>query len=140
MQCLRIASVKAADITSKIKSAVDSYTTEKALKKVKRLPTSVPQKINVPDVTMEDKDDCKLDGQTVKTLSDVQRIRKDPAAMVKANDHEDAKPMLAEFNSEVKSTSGSGAAEESDKAQEVRSPKSLKDAVKPKHKRKKKKK
>ncbi|XP_062223124.1 exosome complex component RRP45A-like isoform X2 [Phragmites australis] len=139
MQCLRIASVKAADITSKIKSAVDKYATEKALKKVKRLPASVPQKVNVPDVTMENKCDGELERQTVKTLSDVQQISKDPANIVKANNHEDAKPMSTESNAEVKSTSSSGAAGESDETQEIRSPKSLKDAVKPKHKRKKKK-
>ncbi|CAN6252604.1 unnamed protein product [Urochloa humidicola] len=201
MQCLRIASVKAADITSKIKKAVDSYATEKALKKVKRLPVSLPQKINVTDVTMEDKGDGELEMQTVKTPSDVQekskgdedhrnikgnssltfssknssltgdRIAKhkqtstfisgpsnwdpyskgvslsslrisqlpDPATTVKAS-HGDAQPMLIESsNAEVKSTSSSGAAEESDEAQEIESPKSLKDAIKPKHKRRKKK-
>lgn len=36
MQCLRIASVKAADITTKIKNAVESYNTERALRKIKR--------------------------------------------------------------------------------------------------------
>ncbi|XP_058226081.1 exosome complex component RRP45A-like isoform X2 [Rhododendron vialii] len=36
MQCLRIASVKAGDITSKIKNAVESYNTERALRKIKR--------------------------------------------------------------------------------------------------------
>ncbi|XP_024962422.1 exosome complex component RRP45B-like isoform X3 [Cynara cardunculus var. scolymus] len=36
MQCLRIASVKAGDITSKIKSAVESYNTERSLRKIKR--------------------------------------------------------------------------------------------------------
>ncbi|XP_058199255.1 exosome complex component RRP45A-like isoform X2 [Rhododendron vialii] len=36
MQCLRIASVKAADITSKIKNSVESYDTERALRKIKR--------------------------------------------------------------------------------------------------------
>ncbi|XP_059665326.1 exosome complex component RRP45A isoform X2 [Cornus florida] len=36
MQCLRIASVKAADITSKIKNAVESFNTERALRKIKR--------------------------------------------------------------------------------------------------------
>lgn len=55
---------------------VDSYTTEKALKKVKRLPTSVPQKINVTDVTMEDKGDGELETQTVKMPSDVTQISK----------------------------------------------------------------
>nr|CAB3446844.1 unnamed protein product [Digitaria exilis] len=139
MQCLRIASVKAADITSKIKKAVDSYTTEKALKKVKRLPASLPQKINVTDVTMENKGDGELETQTVKA-SDVQNISKDPATTSKASSHEEAQPMLTESsNAEVKSTSSSGAAGESEEAQEMGSPKSLKDAVKPKHKRKKKK-
>jgi len=76
MQCLRIASVKAADITSKIKKAVDSYTTEKALKKVKRLPTSVPQKINVTNVTMDGKGDGELEKQSVQMHSDVQQISK----------------------------------------------------------------
>ncbi|CAN6232008.1 unnamed protein product [Urochloa humidicola] len=132
MQCLRIASVKAADITSKIKKAVESYTTEKALKKVKRLPASLPQKINVTDVTMEDKGDGELEMQTVKTPSDVQEKSKDPATTGKASSHENDQPMLTD----VKSTSSSGAAEET---QEIGSPKSLKDAIKPKHKRRKKK-
>ncbi|XP_075506223.1 exosome complex component RRP45A-like isoform X4 [Primulina tabacum] len=41
MQCLRIASVKAADITNKIKKAVESYNTERALRKIKRHPDPV---------------------------------------------------------------------------------------------------
>ncbi|XP_047972654.1 exosome complex component RRP45A-like [Salvia hispanica] len=41
MQCLRIASVKAADITGKIKKAVESYKTKRDLKKIKRHPDSV---------------------------------------------------------------------------------------------------
>lgn len=40
MQCLRIASVKAADITSKIKNAVESYETERQLRKIKRHPSA----------------------------------------------------------------------------------------------------
>ncbi|XP_071698724.1 exosome complex component RRP45A-like [Rutidosis leptorrhynchoides] len=36
MQCLRIASVKAGDITSKLKNAVESYNTQRSLKKIKR--------------------------------------------------------------------------------------------------------
>ncbi|CAD6250730.1 unnamed protein product [Miscanthus lutarioriparius] len=133
MQCLRIALVKAADITSKIKKAVDSYTTEKALKKVKRLPTSVPQKISVTDVIMEDKGDGELEKQTV----DVQQISKDPPTIVKVSSHEDAQPMTESSNAEV-NTSSAVAAGESDESQEIGSPKSLKDAIKPKHKRKKK--
>ena len=62
----------------------------------------------------------------------------DPPA--KANDKrdEDAKPRLTESTLEVESMSNSGAAGESDEDKECGSPKSLKDAVKPKHKRKKK--
>ncbi|EYU31392.1 hypothetical protein MIMGU_mgv1a023208mg, partial [Erythranthe guttata] len=41
MQCLRIASVKAADITGKIKKAVELYNTARALKKIKRHPDTV---------------------------------------------------------------------------------------------------
>ncbi|XP_047978280.1 exosome complex component RRP45A-like [Salvia hispanica] len=41
MQCLRIASVKAADITGKIKKAVELYKTSRDLKKIKRHPDSV---------------------------------------------------------------------------------------------------
>ncbi|XP_011090135.1 exosome complex component RRP45A isoform X2 [Sesamum indicum] len=41
MQCLRIASVKAADITGKIKKAVELYNTGRALRKIKRHPGSV---------------------------------------------------------------------------------------------------
>ncbi|XP_010667896.1 exosome complex component RRP45B isoform X3 [Beta vulgaris subsp. vulgaris] len=40
MQCLRVASVKAADITTKIKEAVESYNTERAYRKVKRHPSA----------------------------------------------------------------------------------------------------
>lgn len=189
MQCLRIASVKAADITSKIKKAVDSYTTEKALKKVKRLPTSVPQKINVTNVTMDGKGDGELEKQSMQMHSDVQQISKgdenqqsikrnspltrdriakhkqtstfiggpsnwdpyskgvslrslkisdlpDPPTMVKASSREDAQPMTESSNAEV-NTSSAVAAGESE-AHEIGSPKSLKDAIKPKHKRKKK--
>ncbi|KAL5567090.1 hypothetical protein UlMin_030254 [Ulmus minor] len=46
MQCLRIASVKAGDITEKIKKAVDSYNTERALRKIKRHPSTVPMDVD----------------------------------------------------------------------------------------------
>ncbi|GER46028.1 exosome complex component Rrp42 [Striga asiatica] len=41
MQCLRIASVKAGDITTKIKKEVEVYNSARALKKIKRHPCSV---------------------------------------------------------------------------------------------------
>ncbi|KAF6166150.1 hypothetical protein GIB67_023860 [Kingdonia uniflora] len=49
MQCLRIASVKAADITSKIKDAVEAYNTERTLRKIKRHSTSVAVDVDGPD-------------------------------------------------------------------------------------------
>ncbi|CAM0945707.1 unnamed protein product [Alopecurus aequalis] len=75
MQCLRIASVKAADITSKIKSNVDDYTSAKALQKVKRTPALVSKKIDVPDVTMESNHGA-LESQTSKTPNDARDISK----------------------------------------------------------------
>ncbi|KAF5179117.1 Exosome complex component rrp42 [Thalictrum thalictroides] len=53
MQCLRIASVKAADITTKIKEAVEVYSTERAQRKIKRHSSVVPMDINVPDTKMK---------------------------------------------------------------------------------------
>ncbi|CAL9134415.1 unnamed protein product [Musa textilis] len=55
MQCLRIASVKAADITSKIKNAVETYNTERTLRKVKRHSSTVTHQVSVPDVITKDK-------------------------------------------------------------------------------------
>ncbi|XP_050140455.1 exosome complex component RRP45A-like isoform X1 [Malus sylvestris] len=46
MQCLRIASVKAGAMTEKIKKAVDSYNTERALRKIKRHTSSVPMDVD----------------------------------------------------------------------------------------------
>jgi len=61
----------------------------------------------------------------------------DPLTIVKVSSHEDAQPMTESSNAEV-NTSSAVAAGESDESQEIGSPKSLKDAIKPKHKRKKK--
>ncbi|KAM7497140.1 hypothetical protein LguiA_021554 [Lonicera macranthoides] len=46
LQCLRIASVKAADVTSKIKNAVESYDTERTLRKIKRHTLSTAIDVN----------------------------------------------------------------------------------------------
>ncbi|KAF9589836.1 hypothetical protein IFM89_028771 [Coptis chinensis] len=53
MQCLRIASVKAADITSKIKDAVEVYSTERAQRKIKRHSSVVPVDVSGPDIRMK---------------------------------------------------------------------------------------
>ncbi|XP_076897330.1 exosome complex component RRP45A-like [Bidens hawaiensis] len=56
MQCLRIASVKAGDITSKIKIAVESYNTQRSLKKIKRHnPSSAASKEESRQVNPETK-------------------------------------------------------------------------------------
>lgn len=52
--CLRLAALKAVDITSKIKNAVDSYNTTRALRKVKRHTSLVAPDITVPDSVMKD--------------------------------------------------------------------------------------
>ncbi|KAI0492424.1 hypothetical protein KFK09_026696 [Dendrobium nobile] len=52
--CLRLAALKAVDITSKIKNAVDSYNTARALRKVKRHTALVAPDITVPDSVMKD--------------------------------------------------------------------------------------
>ncbi|KAJ4814151.1 Exosome complex component Rrp42 [Rhynchospora pubera] len=54
MRCLRIASLKASEMTTKIKAAVETYNAEVALKKVKRHPSLIAQKITVPDVEMKE--------------------------------------------------------------------------------------
>ncbi|XP_063948729.1 exosome complex component RRP45A isoform X2 [Daucus carota subsp. sativus] len=48
MQCLRIASVKAGDISSKIKNAVESFNTERALRKIKRHSSSSAVEVSEP--------------------------------------------------------------------------------------------
>ncbi|KAL5721213.1 Exosome complex component rrp45b [Ranunculus cassubicifolius] len=56
MQCLRIASLKAADITTKLRDAVHKYSTEKAQKMIKRRPTVAPvaADVTVPDTQMKE--------------------------------------------------------------------------------------
>ncbi|GAB2229243.1 hypothetical protein Droror1_Dr00023381 [Drosera rotundifolia] len=47
MQCLRLASVKALDMTSKIKTAVKAYDEERALRKIKRHPSSSAAEVSI---------------------------------------------------------------------------------------------
>jgi exosome complex component RRP45 len=54
---------------------VDEYTTEKAVRKVKRTPVLVAKKNDVPDITMESNDGA-LESQTSKTPNDAQGISK----------------------------------------------------------------
>ncbi|GAB4835248.1 hypothetical protein Ancab_000157 [Ancistrocladus abbreviatus] len=54
MQCLRIASVKASDITSKIRAAVESYDKERAIRKIKCHPLSSALDVSAQDSGMEE--------------------------------------------------------------------------------------
>ncbi|PON70415.1 Guanosine pentaphosphate synthetase I/polyribonucleotide nucleotidyltransferase [Parasponia andersonii] len=55
MQCLRIASVKAGDITEKIKKAVDAFNTQRALKKIRRHPAPIPMDVDAADSKLREK-------------------------------------------------------------------------------------
>ncbi|KAH6814756.1 3'-5'-exoribonuclease family protein [Perilla frutescens var. frutescens] len=76
MQCLRIASVKAADITGKIKKAVESYNTRRALKKIKRHPDSVDvsniskdmekSKLKIECTSTSQNDDMEIERHSLK--------------------------------------------------------------------------
>uniref|UniRef100_A0A5B7B6T0 Protein ECERIFERUM 7 n=1 Tax=Davidia involucrata TaxID=16924 RepID=A0A5B7B6T0_DAVIN len=69
MQCLRIASVKAADITSKIKNAIESYNTERALRKIKRHSSSAVLDVSEPGAKLwETQNQCD-DQKGVNDLS-----------------------------------------------------------------------
>ncbi|GMP46825.1 hypothetical protein CsSME_00014838 [Camellia sinensis var. sinensis] len=68
IQCLRIASVKAADVTSKIKNAVESYNTERALRKIKRHSSSAALDVNGPSAKLVTKNQS-VDQKGVGDLS-----------------------------------------------------------------------
>ncbi|XP_065044524.1 exosome complex component RRP45A-like isoform X4 [Musa acuminata AAA Group] len=55
MQCLQIASAKAADITSKIKHAVEIYNTERASQKANHYLLEVANQVSLSDVIMKEK-------------------------------------------------------------------------------------
>ncbi|KAL8483607.1 hypothetical protein ACS0TY_026336 [Phlomoides rotata] len=69
MQCLRVASVKAADITGKIKKAVELYNTRRALKKIKRHPGSIDV-TDVPKDTQKSK--LKIEDKSIKQSDDTE--------------------------------------------------------------------
>ncbi|KAA8533097.1 hypothetical protein F0562_033370 [Nyssa sinensis] len=69
MQCLRIASVKAADITSKIKNAVESYNTERALRKIRRHSSSAVLDVSEAGAKMRETQNQSDDQKGVGDLS-----------------------------------------------------------------------
>ncbi|KAK4356504.1 hypothetical protein RND71_025475 [Anisodus tanguticus] len=74
MQCLRIVSVKAGDVTSKIKTAVESYNTERALKMVKRhAPPSKAVDVSEP-------------GQKAKQILEGQKLKSEECSVSQSDD------------------------------------------------------
>ncbi|KAJ8543821.1 hypothetical protein K7X08_025439 [Anisodus acutangulus] len=74
MQCLRIASVKAGDVTSKIKTAVESYNTVRTLKMVKRhAPPSKAVDVNEP-------------GQKAKQILEGQKLKSEECSVSQSDD------------------------------------------------------
>ncbi|KAK9269221.1 hypothetical protein L1049_000991 [Liquidambar formosana] len=69
MQCLRIASVKAADITSKIKNAVELHNTERALRKIKRHSSFVALDVSGPGAKMRENENQSGHQKEVGELS-----------------------------------------------------------------------
>ncbi|XP_062173217.1 exosome complex component RRP45A-like [Alnus glutinosa] len=69
MQCLRIAGQRAYDITTKIKNAVESYNTERALRKVKRHSSSVSLDVSGADVDVVKNQNQSFDQKGVSERS-----------------------------------------------------------------------
>ncbi|KAL3620364.1 hypothetical protein CASFOL_035276 [Castilleja foliolosa] len=177
MQCLRIASVKAADITDKIKKAVEVYSTARAVKKIKRHHVSVDVKgvsnNSSKEIKTEDKsidqDDMETDIDSSKkdesSLTDnkpkaficgpsswnpyseganVDELKASLASQAVLTPKEDMDistptSVKPETNESLGDADPEHSAQETDRAtEETKKAKTLKDAVKPKHKRKKK--
>ncbi|XP_022898313.1 exosome complex component RRP45A isoform X1 [Olea europaea var. sylvestris] len=189
MQCLRIASVKAADITTKIEDAVKSNNTERALRKIKRHPPSVvvdvikagekgannllKENMEKPQLKIEDSSFSQGDDMDIETESSKQddgRTRTDkdasfiggPSSWDPYSKGVNADELKASLASRVavtspkdttplveppvtvtdlpvtSTTAASSSTETTGAGQQTNKEKTLKDAVKPKHKRKKK--
>ncbi|KAL9143176.1 hypothetical protein ABFS82_14G219200 [Erythranthe guttata] len=187
MQCLRIASVKAADITGKIKKAVELYNTARALKKIKRHPdtvgvskaaskggNSISQEMEKPKIKIEDRninqsDDMEIEIQSSKkdgsgdnkpntsiggpsnwdpysTGVNVDELKASLAskAVVTPNEKMDivppVKPTLKSVDQSIRDADPAPSLHKASGIEEQsKESKTLEDAVKPKHKRKKKK-
>ncbi|KAI7752432.1 hypothetical protein M8C21_033270 [Ambrosia artemisiifolia] len=134
MQCLRIASVKAGDITSKIKNAVESYNTQRSLRKIKRHnPSSAVSNVakhhTVREPNSQSVDTNALRASQPSCATPVDKLNEEST----------------QVNPETKSTQQSSDMNSSASTHEVtdigspeKQSNTLKDAVKPKHKRRKK--
>ncbi|CAH9134571.1 unnamed protein product [Cuscuta epithymum] len=79
MQCLRIASVKAGDITSKIKNSVELYCTERGLRKIKRH-THATTAIDIPDSGNGEVSDLSMQNM------DIQRVKLEDLCVSRSDD------------------------------------------------------
>jgi exosome complex component RRP45 len=154
MQCLRIASVKAGDITTKIKNAVESFCTERALRKIKRHSSSAALDVHKPVADLETQNHF-VDQRRISDLpGDKERLKliSKESGVSQSNNMEG---VLTPNKPSEESTYEKPSETESDQlnadTMPARSPdgavgtggqtnrkKTLEDAVKPKHKRKKK--
>ncbi|KAK9079394.1 hypothetical protein SSX86_001065 [Deinandra increscens subsp. villosa] len=166
MQCLRIASVKAGDITSKIKNAVESYNTQRSLKKIKRHNPDQHHSSDVAKNHMErltvgsdqsvtgsqfnEPDTTNKRNSTLKSFSggpaswdpyskgvDGDELRTSLASRVAPVDKqkEESSQVNPETKSSPKSSDTNSLASINKVGSEIKQSKTLKDAVKPKHKR-----
>ncbi|CAA0813223.1 Protein ECERIFERUM 7 [Striga hermonthica] len=183
MQCLRIASVKAGDITTKIKKEVEVYNSTRALKKIKRHPdpvgvSQIAQKrvdnlskaMGKREMKTEDRstqEDMEIETNSSKNdESSLGNVKLKPfiggpsswdpyskgvnvdelkaslglrAAVIPEREMDVLPPENPESDQPLRDEDPSPPSEDTAKAQQqMTKPKTLKDAVKPKHKRKKK--
>ncbi|KAG0470946.1 hypothetical protein HPP92_015492 [Vanilla planifolia] len=82
MHCLRLASLKASDMTGKITSAVDSYNAERAFSKVKRHTSFLAANVGVPDNVTEGLQINLLAEHQIETFQDQsENISKDDTSL-----------------------------------------------------------
>ncbi|KAG5566295.1 hypothetical protein RHGRI_002034 [Rhododendron griersonianum] len=153
MQCLRIASVKAGDITSKIKNAVESYNTERALRKIKRH-SSAALDVHKPVVDWETQNQS-VDQKRMSDLPGHQERLKPISKESGVSQSNNMEGVLTPNKAPEESTDEKPSGTESDQLNadimpahspdgavgtvvETNRKNTLADAVKPKHKRKKK--
>lgn len=157
MHCLRIAATKAADITVKIRDTVEAYNTERALRKIKRhsAPVALDVSGTVPNVRknqVKSEDQREVSG-SVGTQVEKLKLMNERKNSDQSNDIEDTskfskkqKGSQSEKSTQQASPKGSAedmkaispATESAKIASQTHGEKTLKDAVKPKHNRKKK--
>ncbi|XVF30481.1 hypothetical protein REPUB_Repub16aG0061700 [Reevesia pubescens] len=91
MQCLQLATTKAADITKQIKAAVEAYNSERALQKIKRKTTCVGTNVKEDqNLTIDDKGINELAGKYMERLK---LVSKESCASQNDNDEVETKSL-----------------------------------------------